>query len=136
MGPGGERYLVALRGGRQLGFAALRAGELTAVFVRPSAQGSGVGRALLRAAARAARREGRGELLVLAALAAVPFYARLGFRAGARLQVPLPGGPRLSARRMRLALVQRTGGTPQCTESSSSAGGSRRRSRLETSSPR
>jgi GNAT superfamily N-acetyltransferase len=136
MGPGGERYLVALRGSRPLGFAARRGGELTAVFVRPLAQRGGVGRALVRAAARAARREGHAQLRVVAALAAVPFYARLGFRAGARVEVPLPGGLRLAARRMRQPLGAHPGPAAQGRRSSTSARGSRRRSRLATSSPR
>jgi putative acetyltransferase len=136
MGPGGERYLVALRGARQLGFAGLRGGELTALFVRPSAQRRGVGRALLLAAARAARRQGHAVLLVLAALAAVPFYARLGFRPGPRVQVPLPGGARLAARRMRLPLDDRQGRAAQWTGTSASKAGSRRRAKVETSTPR
>jgi putative acetyltransferase len=136
MGPGGERYLVALCGVHPLGFAARRGGELTAVFVRPAAQRAGVGRALVLAAARAARREGRAQLRVVAALAAVPFYARLGFQVGARVQVPLPGGLRLAARRMRQPLAARPGPAGQGRRRSTSARGSRRRSRLATSSPR
>ena len=112
MGPGGEQYLVAQRGGKQLGFAARRGGELTAVFVRPPEQGRGVGRALVFAAARGARRNGYLLLRVTAALAAVPFYARLGFRPGASAWVPLPSGPPLRAQRMRLVVEVPTRGLP------------------------
>ena len=105
MGPGGETYLVAERGGRILGYSALRDGELTAVFVRPRAQGAGVGGALVRAAAFRARRAGARALRVLAARAAVGFYAALGFRGRAGARVPLPGGRALDAVRMRLVLA-------------------------------
>jgi GNAT superfamily N-acetyltransferase len=103
-GPGGERYLVAWRHGRAVGFAALRHGELTSMFVRPSAQRRGVGRALVGAAAREALRDGRGSLRVLAARSAVPFYAALGFRLRGAARVPLPGGSSLPAARMHLSL--------------------------------
>jgi GNAT superfamily N-acetyltransferase len=118
MGVGGETYLLATgageaRGarragqpGRVLGYAALRGGELTAVFVRPRAQGQGVGRALVRAAAIAARRDGHRALRVLAARAAVRFYAALGFRGAARARAPLPGGLSLVAVRMRRSLAR------------------------------
>jgi GNAT superfamily N-acetyltransferase len=102
MGPGGEDYLVAERGGRVHGYAALRSDELTAAFVRPGAQGQGVGRALVRAAAARARRKGVRLLRVLAARPAAGFYAALGFRGTARARVPLPGGLALAAFRMRL----------------------------------
>ena len=104
MGPGGEVYLVAARAGRLVGYAALRADELTAAFVRPRAQGAGIGRALVAAAAALAGRSGVRRLRVLAARPAVGFYAALGFRGTAAARVPLPGGVALEAVRMRLAL--------------------------------
>ena len=104
MGPGGESYFLAERGGRVLGYAALRGRELTAAFVRPAAQARGVGRALVAAAARAARRDGQRELSVLSARDAAGFYASLGFRAFGRARLPLPGGLELAAVRMRLRL--------------------------------
>ncbi len=107
MGPGGERYLVAERSGRILGYAARRGGELTAVFVRPGAQGHGLGRALAAAVCADAAREGRRTVYVLAARASAGFYAALGFHAGARTRVPLPGGVSLAAVRMRFALSRR-----------------------------
>ncbi len=106
MGPGGESYLVAQRRGRTLGYAARRGGELTAVFVRPREQGTGIGRALVEAASASARRDGHRALRVRAARAAVAFYAALGFRAGARTRVPLPGGVELPALRMRRPLAR------------------------------
>jgi GNAT superfamily N-acetyltransferase len=104
MGPGAEVYLVAERSGRLLGYAALRRDELTAVFVRPRAQGAGVGRALVETAAARARRDGVRRLRVVAARPAAGFYAALGFRGAARVRVPLPGGFALDAIRMRFAL--------------------------------
>jgi len=104
MGPGGESYLVAVRGSRMLGFAALRERELTAVFVRPGAQGRGIGRTLVAALAGRARRAGKAELRVLAARSAAGFYALLGFRPAGQARVPLPGGLALAGVRMRLPL--------------------------------
>ncbi|HTN51337.1 MAG TPA: GNAT family N-acetyltransferase [Anaeromyxobacter sp.] len=100
MGPGGERYLLAERGGRVAGYAALRDGELTALFVRPAAARRGVGRALVEAIARLAAREGATALRVRAARSAVPAYLRLGFAPGPAVPVPLPDGRRLPARLM------------------------------------
>jgi len=104
MGPGGEAYLVAERRGRILGYAARRGAELTAAFVRPGAQGRGVGRALVEATCAAVARDGHRSVQVLAARAAAGFYAALGFRTGARTRAPLPGGLSLTAVRMRLPL--------------------------------
>lgn len=104
MGPGGEVYLVAERAGRLVGYAALRGDELTAAFVRPRAQGAGVGRALVVAVAARARRRGARRLRVLAARPAVSFYVALGFRGRAHVRVPLPGGVTLDSIRMRLGL--------------------------------
>jgi GNAT superfamily N-acetyltransferase len=105
MGPGGETYLVAERAGRRVGYAALRGRELTAVFVRPSASGRGVGAALVRAALRLARRRGERAVSVVAAASAVSFYERLGFRGGRPVSVPLPGGARLASRHLRLVVA-------------------------------
>lgn len=104
MGPGGESYRVAERAGRVVGYAARRGPELTALFVRPRAQRTGVGRALVAAIARNARRAGARSLRVDAALGAAPFYRALGFAAGRARRVPLPGGGALGAVRMTLPL--------------------------------
>ena len=104
MGPGGEAYLLAVAGPRVLGYGARRAGELTAVFVRPGAQGRGVGRRLVEALCAAAAREGHRSAHVLAARAAVRFYAALGFTGRRAVSVPLPGGRSLAAVAMRLRL--------------------------------
>ncbi|ACL63482.1 GCN5-related N-acetyltransferase [Anaeromyxobacter dehalogenans 2CP-1] len=105
MSAGGERYLVAERGGRVAGYAAWRGAELTAVFVRPSAAGRGVGAALVAAVERRARNDGFRALRVLAAAPAIGFYARLGFRPGRAARAPLPGGLGLPARWMRKPLA-------------------------------
>jgi len=133
MGPGGESYLVAERHGHVLGYAARRGGELTAVFVRPGAQGKGVGRLLVGAACAAAVRGGHRSARVLAARAAVGFYAALGFRAGAGARVPLPGGLSLAAVRMRRALApkpstpaRRGGGTGSAGRPRAPTGAGRR----------
>jgi GNAT superfamily N-acetyltransferase len=104
MGPGDERYLVAERAGRVVGYAALRGPELTAVFVRPREQGRGTGRALVEAAAARARAARVRALTVVAARPAVAFYARLGFRGRRPIRVPLPGDVLLPGIRMALQL--------------------------------
>lgn len=101
MTAGGERYFLAERGGRVLGYAALRGDEVSAAFVLPSCAGRGIGGALLRRLEREARREGVRALRVAAALSAVPFYEALGFRGTRRIRVPLPGGETLPARTLR-----------------------------------
>lgn len=103
MGPGGETYLVAERGGRLLAYAAWRPGEVTALFVRPAAAGRGLGARLLARAEAAARAGGGaapGRVTLLAARAAVPFYAARGWRAVRTARAPLPGGRWLPAVRM------------------------------------
>jgi len=103
-GAGGETYLLALRGGRVAGYAALRGRELTAMFVHPRHAGHGLGTELVRRMAGLARKRGARTLDVLAAAGAEGFYARAGFRAQRTARVPLPGGRSLAARRMSLAL--------------------------------
>lgn len=100
MTAGGERYLLAERAGRALGFAAWRGRELTALFVLPRAGGRGLGRRLLERAASAAHRAGARSLVVKAALAAAPFYRACGFTGARAIAVPLPGGARLPAVRL------------------------------------
>jgi GNAT superfamily N-acetyltransferase len=97
MSAGGERYLVATRGGAVAGYAALRGGEVTAVFVRPGEARRGVGAALLARLEREGHRAGLRTLRVRAARSAIPFYEAMGFRGGRALSVPLPGA-RLPAR--------------------------------------
>jgi GNAT superfamily N-acetyltransferase len=121
MTAGGETYLVAERRGRIEGYAALRRGEVTAVFVRPGAAGRGTGLALLRAVERLARRRGVRALLARAARGAVGFYERAGFRRAGTARVPLPGGGHLEA-----VVVRKRAGGERLTVS---AGAPRQRSR-------
>jgi GNAT superfamily N-acetyltransferase len=122
MGPGGERYLVAERDGRIVGYAAYRgapaverptlaaarrapvATELTALFVHPSAGREGLGRRLVRAAEARARRLGARSLRILAARPAIGFYEALGYVQVRDALAPLPGGVRLPSAWMRRAL--------------------------------
>ena len=55
-------------------------GEVDAVFVEPSRQGAGIGRALLRAIESLARDAGLDRLFLSASLNAVAFYECAGFR--------------------------------------------------------
>ncbi len=110
MTAGGESYVVAERSGRVLGYAALRGGEVTAAFVRPSAARRGIGAALLRRLEREAVRAGARALRVRAALPAVPFYEAMGFRGGRRIRIPLPDGAALPARALSKPIGGRSAG--------------------------
>lgn len=129
MTAGGESYLVAVRSGRVVGYAALRRGEVTAAFVRPSAARRGIGAALLRRLERHAARAGAPALRVRAALPAVPFYEAMGFRGGRRIRVPLPGGATLPARALSKPVGGRPAGRSRGASASASILASRRRGR-------
>ena len=80
--PDEETRIVAERGGRIVGFAALvaGAGELRACYVHPDAARGGVGRGLVRKLEEIARAAGLKKLWLDASLNAEPFYRALGFR--------------------------------------------------------
>jgi len=107
MTAGGERTVVAVRGGRVAGYAALRGREVTAVFVHPRLARRGVGSALLRVLERDAARAGATRLVVRAALSALAFYEAAGFSGGRVIAVPLPGGGALPARLLARRLPAR-----------------------------
>ena len=100
MTAGGERYVVAVRGGRLVGYAAWRGGELTALFVRPGEAGRGLGARLLARLEAEATAGGARRLTMVAAPGVVDFYAARGWRPGRKVRSPLPGGGALAARRM------------------------------------
>lgn len=105
MTAGGEVYLVAERRARIVAYAALRGREVTAVFVRPAHAGRGIGLALLGAVERLARRRGVRGLFARAALGAVGFYERAGYRRARALRVPLFGGASLRAVRVEKGIL-------------------------------
>lgn len=94
---GREVAFVAEAGGRILGFASVKGGEVTAVFVRPAAAGRGIGSALLARVEAEARRRGARRLVVKASLNGLPFYRARGYRGRRRIRVPLPDGESLEA---------------------------------------
>jgi putative acetyltransferase len=100
MTAGGERYVVAVRGPRLLGYAAWRGGEVTALFVRPGEAGRGLGARLLAHAEAGARATGARRLTVVAARGASSFYRAQGWRVGRAVRSPLPGGESLPAIRL------------------------------------
>jgi GNAT superfamily N-acetyltransferase len=100
MTAGGETILVAQRGGRIVGYAGLRGGEVTALFVRPSAARQGVASALLARIEALARRRRVRRIVVDAARSGVAFYRARGFEDVSPVRVPLPGGASLVAIRM------------------------------------
>jgi GNAT superfamily N-acetyltransferase len=109
MTAGGEARFVAERGGRLVGFAALRGDEATALFVRPSAAGAGVGSALLVRLEREAARRGTRRLRLDASLNAAAFYRARGYRGARRVRVPLPGGGALAALRLAKPIASAPG---------------------------
>lgn len=102
---GAGRYLVAERGGVLLGGAGWEeegprgSATIRAVFVHPLAHGQGVGGRLIRAIEAALAARGIGVLAVPAALNAIGFYRRLGYRSVERREAEL-GGVRLPYERM------------------------------------
>ncbi|HSN92489.1 MAG TPA: GNAT family N-acetyltransferase [Anaeromyxobacteraceae bacterium] len=97
MSAGGETVFVAESGGRILGYAGLREGEVTALFVLPSAAGRGLGSRLLGRVERQARRRGLRRLAVRASRNGAPFYRARGYAGSRSIRVPLPGGGALPA---------------------------------------
>jgi GNAT superfamily N-acetyltransferase len=97
MSAGGEAVFVAEREGRVLGYAALRGGEVTALFVLPSASRRGLGARLLGRVEREARRRGATRLVVRASRNGLPFYRARGYAGSRAIRVPLPGGGALRA---------------------------------------
>lgn len=70
---------VAEQEGVALGFATLDGSIVRSVYVRPDAQGGGIGSALLSRLEREARRQGVKVLSLSASLNAVPFYEAQGY---------------------------------------------------------
>ncbi|GAA0760849.1 GNAT family N-acetyltransferase [Ideonella azotifigens] len=73
------QILVAEREGRVLGFAGFVPGEVTLLFVRPEAAGSGLGGQLFRLAMAQAEIGHDGPLTVVATRNSQGFYERHGF---------------------------------------------------------
>jgi ribosomal protein S18 acetylase RimI-like enzyme len=73
------QIVVAERQGRILGFFGFIPGEVTLLFVRPEAAGSGLGNRLLRLAIERAEAGHDGPLLVVATRNSQAFYERHGF---------------------------------------------------------
>ncbi len=74
--------------------------RIRAFFVHPSWARRGLGRLLFEHCLAAARAAGFRELTLVATLPGVPLYEALGFVAGERFVVPMPGGVELPVVRM------------------------------------
>jgi GNAT superfamily N-acetyltransferase len=89
------RYRVAEEGGRLLGGAGWDEGAdggsatVRLVFVHPAAHGLGIGAALIAAIEREVTARGAVRLFVPAALNAIGFYERLGYRRLERRAIPV-----------------------------------------------
>lgn len=73
------RIWLAERAGRVLGFVGIEPLEVSLLFVRAEAAGSGLGRRLLALGMAQARRTGAGPLKLVATLNSQAFYERHGF---------------------------------------------------------
>lgn len=70
-------------------------GDIQSVYVTPSARGTGVGAALIRAILERASAAGLERVVVHSSTEAVPFYRSLGFRSSdILLDVAIPAGSR------------------------------------------
>ena len=82
VGSGGGAALVAMAGGRLLGFAAVRFGErphLWALYVEPASASRGLGSRLLLQVERLVHAAAHSRLWVAASCNAVRFYQRRGY---------------------------------------------------------
>jgi predicted N-acetyltransferase YhbS len=78
---GKRKVFVATSEQRIIGTASLDGRVVHAVFVAPDVQHRGVGRRLMAEVERTALSAGTTTLVVQSSVTAVPFYARLGFKA-------------------------------------------------------
>jgi GNAT superfamily N-acetyltransferase len=78
---GKRKVFIATSGQRIVGTASLDGRVVHAVFVASDVQRRGVGRLLMAEIERMARGAGMEMLVVRSSVTAVPFYARLGFKA-------------------------------------------------------
>ena len=74
-----EDYL-ARRGGRPVGYGAVKQNEIGHLFVHPDAAGQGVGSALVAFSEGLVRERGFETIIVYASLSALGFYEKRGFR--------------------------------------------------------
>jgi GNAT superfamily N-acetyltransferase len=89
------QVIVAEKHGKIVGFAAVVGGELDGLFVEPHLWGTGIGRALVEAAAREARTRGLS-LTVIANPSARRFYQSCGFSIEGEEQTRFGPGFRMS----------------------------------------
>jgi len=101
-----SKVMVAERQGRFLGLVQLSVqddkAELLKLFVEPEANGQGIGTALYDWAAKTARAEGAGSLMIEADPDAVPFYRSRGAREEGSAPSEVLPGRRLPLLRHRL----------------------------------
>lgn len=101
----GERFWVARRHNRIVGFGSWHGDELRAIYVRPDYAREGVGSELLEAVENDARASGHRELQLEASLNAVPFYLSKGWTEVSRATRTLRTGTPLECAMMTKALV-------------------------------
>jgi GNAT superfamily N-acetyltransferase len=97
------RMIVAEQGGVIVGFVDAEPGEVTRLFLLPTASGKGLGSRLLKIGIEQARRGHNGAIKVEAALNAVGFYEKHGFKVtGSGYTSHNLGGPPISIIYMEL----------------------------------
>jgi GNAT superfamily N-acetyltransferase len=104
--PDRDIRVVAELDGEVVGIGSLgsKAKEQRACYVSPAGLRKGVGRAIVRELERLARSYGVEQLELIATIHAEPFYARLGYRSGERVQHVTSGGVAMAAIKMSRVL--------------------------------
>jgi GNAT superfamily N-acetyltransferase len=97
--------LVVVKAGIIVGTGTLRGNEVRRVFVDPTEQGKGIGRALMEELLAAARRAGLDRVVLDSSTVSKRFYERLGFTVTGDGRIDLEAGGRLDYQVMELRLV-------------------------------
>jgi putative acetyltransferase len=93
----GTRFWVSLSGRVMTGFACLKDGELTGLYIRPTYVKKGHARELYEAVEKYARKQGLRKMTIGSSLNAVKFYKVMGFKVVSRKTVRLGNGHPLRA---------------------------------------
>lgn len=109
---GNKRLIVAVQGGAIVAFGgiAVLSGEISAVYVHPSAGRRGVGGLVLAELERMAVEYGLSSLHLKASVNAESFYSRHGYLVTGRGTHPLPNGIEMSCVAMTKSLSQKISG--------------------------
>ena len=85
---GKSEAFVAVKRGSIVGVAMLRGNKIVNMFVQTQAQGTGIGRSLIKRIERRAKKMRISELVVDATITAVGFYTRCGYQVIRKVNKP------------------------------------------------